>query len=419
MIDLSLIKKLKTDQRVSPKALLGSNLLFVPAVELAEECANMLGDNPFFYFIPPHGQSSPVDIDSLDEDLLPAKKSIEEHLSLQIATCPEICALGGRASLADYWCSLLDSRGYLNTSVEEIADGLALTAETAAACVRGLQLYVDPPGLFASGLKECLLIQLERRGLINSAPWILLTEGFDYLISGRSSDFASKKGWEKDLLIKSIDVLRNLDPSPGKNFNVPGTALPEIEFITQGHVPVPRLVRDNLPSIGSSLSEIPLSPGDILSQKWMSPVWSRTKFVLLRLGMRYRTLIRISMCIAEKQTEYINGKKEALNPLTYETVAGMLGLNTSTVFRSISSTWCVVSGKVMPMKTFFSRGLSSRPDISVDELRMRIAALNKEGCNDRTIAEIMSVPTRTVAHHRKKMALAPVRRAAKPKPGHV
>lgn len=413
MIDLALVHKLKPAHRLTPKTLLGNNLLFVPLAELTEECANILGDNPFFHFNPPHWQNSYIDIDTLDEDLLPAKKNLEEHLSLQIATCPEICGLRGRASSPDYWCSVLDSRGYLNTQVEEIAGELALTEERAAACIRGLQAYVEPPGLFASGLKECLLIQLERRGLMNSAPWLLLTEGFDYLISGKSNDFAAKKGWKEDILIKSIDILRNLDPSPGKNFTISGIVLPEIEFLTQRPIPVPRLLRANLPSIGNSLSEMPLSAREILSQKWMSSVWSRTKFVLFRLGMRYRTLIRISICIAEKQSEYINGEKKTLDPLTYESAAEMLGLNTSTVFRSINNTWCVVSGKVLPMKTFFSRGLCARPDISVNELRLRIATLNKEGCNDRMIAEIMSVPTRTIAHHRKKMALAPARRTKK------
>ncbi len=58
------------------------------------------------------------------------------------------------------------------------------------------------------------------------------------------------------------------------------------------------------------------------------------------------------------------------------------------------------------MSTFFSRGLSSRPDLSVKELRSRILVLNQKGKNDRMIGEILLLPTRTIAWHRKKMGLS-------------
>ena len=80
----------KTALRLDPKILLGSNLLFVPLEGLTEECAKILGDNPFFYFAPPGWQSRDADIDELDPDSVPAPKSIEEHLSLQVATCPRV-----------------------------------------------------------------------------------------------------------------------------------------------------------------------------------------------------------------------------------------------------------------------------------------------------------------------------------------
>ena len=83
-------QKLKIKSRLDPKVLLGSNLLFVPLEELTEECSKILGDNPFFHFVSPGWQNSAVDIDDLDSDSIPAPKNIEEHLSLQIATCPNV-----------------------------------------------------------------------------------------------------------------------------------------------------------------------------------------------------------------------------------------------------------------------------------------------------------------------------------------
>lgn len=398
-------QKLKVKSRLDPKTLLGSNLLFVPLEELTEECEKILGDNPFFHFVPPRWQCSTVDIDTLDSDSIPALRSIEEHLSLQIATCPEISDLNPQFSSAEFWCSFLNKRGYLNASAEEMANRLGVTTEQTLKYIKSLQGYVDPPGLFASDLRECLLIQLERTGLKEGFSWLILTEGYEYLTEGRISDLSRKIGCSKKCIEEALDTLRKLDPSPGSNFSTAPAAYPEIEFMIVEGRPMPKLLLENLPSIKSSLGGIPLTLNELLEEKWTSSVWSKTKFVLIRLGMRYKTLLRISLLISEIQSEFLKGEKESLSPLTYGYVALKLGLSTSTVYRSINDTRCRAFNRTIRMNKFFSRGLSSRPDISVNELRSIILDFNKKGKNDRMIGEILSLSTRTVAWHRKKMSL--------------
>ena len=401
-------QKPKIKNRLDPKVLHGANLLFVPLDELTEECGKLLGDNPFFYFVPPGWQSSAVNIEDLDPDSVPAGVSIEEHLSLQIATCPDVCELPFPFSSAGFWCSFLNAKGYLNTPKESIAERLGVSEESALKYIKTLQGYVDPPGLFASGLRECLLIQLERAGHKESLPWSMLEENYELLAGGRLSDLSKKMGCDRTSIEEALDLLRKLDPSPGSNFSSASAAYPEIEFVVEDGVPKPKLLRENLPSIKSSLGEMPLEINELLEEKWISPLWSKAKFTLIRLGMRYRTLVRISMIISEIQSDFLNGKKEAVSPLTYGYAAQRLGLSTSTVCRSIESTWCRAFGRTIRMSTFFSRGLSSRPDISVKDLRSKILDLNKKGKNDRMIGEILFMPVRTVSWHRKKMGLPSV-----------
>lgn len=398
-------QKLKIKSRLDPKVLLGSNLLFVPLEELTEECGNILGDNPFFHFVPPGWQNSAVGIDDLDPDSIPAPKNIEEHLSLQIATCPDIDKLAMPYSSAGFWCSFLNGKGYLNTSTESIAQRIGVSAESAQKYIKKLQGYVDPPGLFAADLRECLLIQLERKGYKNSLPWSILTEGYECLTEGSLSELSKIMSCDKKTIGEALDMLRKLDPSPGSNFSTVSAAYPEIEFVMRNGTPAPKLLRENLPSIKSSLDEMPLTINELLEEKWMSPLWSQTKFALIRLGMRYRTLLRISILISEIQSDFLKGKKNTISPLTYGYAARELGLSASTVCRSINGTWCRALNSTIRMSTFFSRGLSSRPDVSVKELRSIIIDLNKKGKNDRMIGEIIELPTRTVAWHRKKMGL--------------
>lgn len=399
-------QKLKIKNRLDPKVLLGSNLLFVPLKELTEECGNILGDNPFFYFVPPGWQNSAVDIDDLDPDSIPAPKNIEEHLSLQIATCPDISELAPPFSSAGFWCSFLNEKGYLNTSTESIAQRIGVCSDKALEYIKSLQGYVDPPGLFASDLRECLLIQLERGDLKESLSWSILTDGYEHLAEGRLSDLSRKMCVERKNIEEAMNLLRKLDPSPGSNFSTVSAAYPEIEFVMKNGDPVPKLLRENLPSIKNSLDEMPLALNELLEEKWISPLWSKTKFTLIRLGMRYRTLLRIAILISDIQSDFLKGEKNTVSPLTYGYAARRLGLSASTVCRSIDNTWCRAFNRTIRMKTFFSRGLSSRPDISVKELRSRILVLNQKGKNDRMIGEILLLPTRTIAWHRKKMGLS-------------
>lgn len=407
MTDNRLVQKpkLSVKGRLDPKVMLGANLLFVPLEDLTERCRNILGENPFFSFVPPGWQSSAVDIDELDENALPARQSLEEHLSIQTATCPKVGTLPHPFSSAGFWSSFLDGKGYLNTSADEIAVMMGVSRNQAIDYITSLQGYVDPPGLFASDLRECLLIQLERAGLKGSLQWSILKDGHELLAEGRISELSKKMGCAREETEEALERIRKLDPSPGSGFLTTSPVYPEIEFVINKGAPLPKLLLQNLPSIKNNLDEMPMTINNILEEKWISPLWSRAKYALIRLGMRYRTLIRISLLISDIQSEYLRGEKETPSPLTYEYAARKLGLNTSTVFRSINNTRCRAFGRTIRMEAFFSRGLSSRPDISVEDLRSMIRDLNQNGKNDRMIGEILSLPTRTVAYHRKRMGL--------------
>ena len=353
---------------------------------MTEECAKILGDNPFL-FAPPGWQSRDADIDELDPDSVPAQ-GIEEHLSLQVATCPRVSDLAPPFSSAAFWCSFLDEKGYLNTSVAEIAAEMGTSAEAAAECIKSLQGLCRTSEPFASDLRSSLLIQLERSGLAGSLPWKMLTYGHIYLEERRFSELSRMMGCGEEDLNEALNLLRKLDPSPGKNFHTIRPAYPEIEFIIESGRPYPKLILENLPRICISVSDMSVSEEGILCQKWMRPFWSRARTALTRLGMRYRTLLKISFVIAEVQSGFLRGETDAVSPLTYETAAKRLSLSVSTVHRAVDDTWCRHLGRTIRMK-LFSRA-SSRPDLSVKELRSAILELNMSG-KRQEIGEMLAI----------------------------
>ena len=464
-IDLSLKPKQRQRQSVTPKTLLGANLLFIPTEELYAECRRMLGDNPFFPLTPPASFRHRSDIYDLDPDLYRTNPTLEEHLCPQIATSP---LAESKELLSDtlFWCSLLDSRGYLNTSIADIASMLGISEGSAAECIDTLRGYVEPAGLFATDLRESLITQLERAGECGSDAWLLISNGAEYIESGKIIEFAVSMGWSEERVSAAMNALRALDPAPGKNFDMSRAVFPEVEFVvTDGSVRV-RIVQENIPHISFMSDGMPDAASWMRDERWRAQIWEPARRVLIRLGMRFRTLIKISDRIAAAQEEYIrkyagrmsfaeainpyaregltdrgenynraehddrSGKctsrsdaksqlnyetavgsdgraRGSLKPLTYSDVGCALHLSTSTVFRMAKNTYCRLGGMTVPMSLFFSRSLSAKSEMSVNELKSIIKMMNIDGCNDRMIAEELSLPVRTVSYHRKKLGLTP------------
>lgn len=148
---------------------------------------------------------------------------------------------------------------------------------------------------------------------------------------------------------------------------------------------------------------MPLSASQILASDWIAPSWIRTRTVITRLGMRYRTVVRIAMAAAHAQLSYLTGRREVPSPFTYKEAASAVNLSTSTVFRTVKNTWILVDGSVRPFSSLFCRGLTAESSLSVSELKMLISEMCKCGLKDREISERLSVPRRTIAYHRKNM----------------
>lgn len=396
--------------RLTPAAFLKCNLLFVPTSDLYEKVSEALDDSIFFRAAPPRGVSRDrASVDLEEADLLPARKTLEEHLAPQIAECTGL----GRFSSAEdvyFWCSLIDSRGYLNADVSEIASMLAVTPDVASRCIKSLRDYVEPAGLFASGPSECLLTQLERLGLRGGDSWQLIAEGADYLASGKLNKFAAIKGWDMERAHAALSVLRKLDPSPGRDFEEQHNIFPEVEFYEASGTLNVRLLLKNLPVIESCMENLQGGQPELMTDKWSRRPWARARDTVRLLGMRYRSILRTAIYIAKIQPGFITGSTNILRPLSYSAAAEFAGLSASTVFRLTHVTYALSRGRVLRMDSFFSRRLASHPETSVAELKAKITELNALGFNDRMISEKLSIPLRTISHHRNLLGLPPLRR---------
>jgi RNA polymerase sigma-54 factor len=372
-------------------------LLTTPTGDLAAALENLVREDPFLSVLPPSAASI-QDEHLHDEEFwehLAAPTSLEEHLALQLPLIPGTNLLGENA--AEKLALCLDSRGYLAAPPEELARALGVNRKDFDALLLRLRETVEPPGLFASDLAECLLLQLHRTFPDASDPPLLLLFGREELERQDWYSLQKHLGWEKKRIEKALEILRRLDPHPGSAFCRPHFILPELElrFDRDGVLSV-RLLRENLPRL--------ILDRDMATGKRAS-LPHCTRSALGALAARYRTKLRLGFLLGKRQGRFLRGEADVLEPITLSEAASLSGLAPSTVQRTASSTWASTPRGTRLLATLLARGTAARPDLTVAALRSAIRRGWEEGKSDAALAREMGVPPRTVTWHRQKLGL--------------
>src|SRR5437867_5849939 len=116
--------------------------------------------------------------------------------------------------LADFLVGSLDDRGWLVTPLEEVAQALGRTLEECERVLRVIQA-LEPVGVGARDLRECLLIQLEARGERDTLPWKIIADRFDHLVNRRFPEIARQLRCSVEDVQGAADVIATLNPRPG------------------------------------------------------------------------------------------------------------------------------------------------------------------------------------------------------------
>lgn len=398
--------KQKLRPNVTPRLFADCNLFFLPLSDLADACNTLLGDDPFVRFAPPAWQVR--HIEDLPENLIEnvastyeSEESLRRQLALIAAVEPAVSELS-----CDFWLSILDARGYLTGEPRELAKTAGLQPARFEAALHAIRQNIEPAGLFAADLRESFLLQLKSIGQEGSLAWLIISEGHEHLASGRIDLFLRERGISREAYEAAMAKLRLLDPAPGRRLQQARYAIPEVEFYWRdGYGLRARLMRENFPRIESAISEYRNVPEASGRHFLITP---QVRDALIRLGMRYKTLYRLSSFLAERQCDFLLKKTNAPAPLVLKDAASACGVSVSTVQRIASQTWGSVMGSTVHLKSLFSRPASSS-GMSLASVKKEIARLNALAYNDREIADILGMPERTVRWHRKRLGLFPVR----------
>jgi RNA polymerase sigma-54 factor len=283
--------------------------------------------------------------------------SLAEHLQDQLHGMS-----GEIGDLARIIAETLDETGYLTVDLEQIAGltGAPLAAvERALTAVQGL----DPPGVGARSLAECLALQARAADRYDPAMARLI-DNLDLLSKGRTNDLKRICAVDDEDLADMIRELRAYDPKPGCRFS--GGAAAEVTpdvFVrhTRGGFSV-ELNQATLPRLLVNrryYQELKSGPQDKKSRAWLSECLQSANWLVKALDQRARTIVKVVSEIVKRQQGFFERGVSAMKPMTLREVAEAIGMHESTVSRVTSNKYLLCDRGLYELKYFFGSGVQS------------------------------------------------------------
>ena len=317
----------------------------------------------------------------------------------------------------------LDPNGYLSGRLEDLID-LSLGAGELALAQKALQVVqrLDPPGVGARNLRECLLLQLLPGMDLYEQMRTLITNHLEDLEHNRLPAIQKKTGYSLDLIHETMHELRKLNPKPGavfSNVHAP-TVTPDVFLDVDEHGKYKvRLEDGRVPSLHISGYFRKLLERGVTDQEkeWIKKKLNAAQWLIESIEQRRNTLTRVSQAIVDHQTEFLNKGPEFLEPLKMQQIADKVGVHVTTVSRAVDDKWIQTSRGIFPLKRFFAGGTTTAAgeEMAWDTVRLKLQeVIDKEDkqaplSDDDLVLELakhgITVARRTVTKYRKLMKI--------------
>jgi len=474
--------QLRQELKINPRLYQAMDLLYMPLLDLQQHLKQELLNNPFLDLVEAEEEeedqegeaeepaqaeteddrSGEIDweeilLDGFDtaggrreeheekeyfEPVTVATRDLSDHLRDQVS----LLELTPRETLlADEFIGNINDDGYLACGIEDIVRALnevvTRAAEEAGRDTEDLPLYteeegqkmlatvqsLDPPGVGAQDLRECLLLQLKEAGLEQSVPYRLVRDCFEELINHRWSEISKRFGISAGDVQKAADEIAKLDPKPGlqygsrdDNYIIPDLIVEKIDdryhvFLNDANLPRLKLSRA-YQEIARDKKKFDGENKEFISNKLNSANW-----MIQAIEQRRQTMLKVMNYIVERQREFFEKGIQYLKPLTLREVAEVINMHESTVSRVTNEKFVQTPRGVLPLKFFFSSGLatSDGEDVSARGIKAQLQKLVQEEdpkhpLTDQAIVNILresgvQIARRTVAKYRDQLGVLSAR----------
>ncbi len=347
------------------------------------------------------------------------KKSLNDFLQEQLGEIEENQYI---VNICKYIIESLNSKGYLEIEVEEISEELNVPLEDVKKALEIVQ-DLEPYGIGARNIKECLLIQSKKLNIIDNI--------IEKIINEHLEDIAINK---YDLVGKALkispreaqrygDIIKRLEPKPSRgfytgdevNYIIPDAEIKNVDgefFIVMNDNVLPKL------TINKTYRNVLVNEKDSEVGEYVKEKINSAIFLLKAIEQRKNTLYKVLESLVKRQNEFFKNGFQYIRPLTLKEVADEINMHESTVSRAIKDKYILTSFGTIKIKELFA---SPANNLNLDMVTMNIKnkikkIIEDEDCkkplSDQAIsdklAEIdMKISRRTVAKYREEMHIKP------------
>ena len=352
--------------------------------------------------------------DAFDFDRLEGgEPGLAEHLLGQLQ------GTGGTIGrLAEAIVHELEETGYLETQLSLIAEECGASLKEAEVALELVQ-SLDPPGIGARSLEECIALQAKAADRYDPAMARLIAN-LDLLAKGRMADLRRICGVDEEDLADMVRELRAYDPKPGCRFvsKEPEAITPDVFVRKSRGGWIVELNNAALPRVLVNRryhAELKRGPQDRASKAWLGDCLASANWLVKALDQRARTIVKVATEIVKQQQGFFEQGVAALKPLTLAKVAEAIEMHESTVSRVTSNKYLACDRGMFELKYFFGSGVASEggEGAAAEAVKAAIKAIiddETEVLSDDAIAAMlkdkgMDVARRTVVKYREAMGI--------------
>jgi len=355
------------------------------------------------------------------ENTLTETPDLYDHLlwQLNMSETDELTREIGEALIQN-----LDADGMLRASIEEIANMGPFPLEEVEKALSVVQ-SLDPPGVAARDLTECLRLQLKHLGLEGSPTDLMVRDHIKQLQTHQYPEIGRHMGLTPDEVSHHLEIIRRLDPKPGLKYSPDRSTyiIPDVFVVKEGDDYKILLNDDGLPKLRISPTYKRMldgkEPGSEETRNYVKEKLRSALWLLKSVDQRQRTIYKVSDSIVRHQRGFLDHGIAHLRPLVLRDVANDIGMHESTVSRVVANKYMHTPRGVYELRFFFHSGITSSMGEAIssvtikDKIRKMIEGEDTaRPLSDSRIAELLGadglpLARRTVAKYREELRIPP------------
>ncbi|WP_271811606.1 RNA polymerase factor sigma-54 [Clostridium beijerinckii] len=323
--------------------------------------------------------------------------------------------------ICNYIVESLDYRGYLEISTRELAEELNISEEIVNKALEVVQA-LEPYGIGARNIKECLLIQSLKLNILDDTIEKIILNHLENIAENKYEVVAKDLNINPREAQRYGDLIKKLEPKPSRgfytgeevNYIIPDAEIKNVDgefFILMNESVLPRLM------INKTYRDVLRNNQDSETNTYVKEKINQALFLIKSIEQRKNTLYKVLECVVEKQNDFFKFGRQYIKPLTLKEVAEIINLHESTVSRAIKDKYVLTSYGTIKIKDLFASGLSSNnnEDMATSKIKSEIKKIIEEEnkskpLSDQLISSMlveknMNISRRTVAKYREELGI--------------